>query len=78
MGRLHTGQVVGQIAAQICPYNLVGYQRHKKLVLFWRNRTRLDTRANYKHLTYHLACVNTLNYEYLCVKYNIMAMWCKY
>ena len=64
MGLLHTSRVVGQIAAQIGPYNLVGYQRHKKLVLFWRNRTRLDTRANYKHLSALSSDLPLSLYEY--------------
>ena len=30
--RVHTGRVVGQIAAQICPYNLLWCRRYKKIV----------------------------------------------
>ena len=33
--------MVGQIAAQIGPYNLFWCLRYKKLVLFWRKRIRL-------------------------------------
>ena len=47
---------------------LLGYRRYKKLVLFWRNKTRLANLPKPEqiirtylscHLTYHSACVNT-------------------
>ena len=61
-------QIVCNIVSKLNLKYLLGYRRYKKLVLFWRNRTRLANLPTPEqiirtylgcHLTYHSACVNT-------------------
>ena len=65
---INTGRLVGQMTAYIGAYNLLCCRRYKKLVLFWRNRTRLANAPTPEqiistyircHLPYQSACVNT-------------------
>ena len=62
-------QIVGNIVSKLYLKYLLSCQRYKKLLLFWRNRTRLANAPTPEqiimtylrsHQTYQSACVNTL------------------